>query len=205
MICTPKVRHIWRCIFYVEERTNLQKILVRIQNICYNGYAKKSFRLDEADSLCGKRSEINDSKDKYANNDTAFVLQRIESFDGIVILATNYINNIDSAFMRRMKYVIQFSVPDAKIRYQIWKSSFTEKVAVSNDVDFQYLAEQFEFSGSNIKNIVLASVFLSASENTPVNMKHILISVYNEYLKQQRHMFAVEFGKYEELYNQIIK
>lgn len=161
--------------------------------------------LDEADSLCGKRSEINDSKDKYANNDTAFVLQRIESFDGIVILATNYINNIDSAFMRRMKYVIQFSVPDAKIRYQIWKSSFTEKVAVSSDVDFQYLAEQFEFSGSNIKNIVLASVFLSASENTPVNMKHILTSVYNEYLKQQRHMFAVEFGKYEELYNQIVK
>lgn len=107
--------------------------------------------------------------------------------------------------MRRMKYVIQFSVPNAKIRYQIWKSSFTEKVAVSSDVDFQYLAEQFEFSGSNIKNIVLASVFLSASENTPVNMKHILTSVYNEYLKQQRHMFAVEFGKYEELYNQIVK
>lgn len=161
--------------------------------------------LDEADSLCGKRSEINDSKDKYANNDTAFVLQRIESFDGIVILATNYINNIDSAFMRRMKYVVQFSVPDAEIRCQIWKSAFTDKVSVSSDVDFQYLAEQFEFSGSNIKNIVLSAVFLSAAENTPVNMKHILTGVYNEYLKQQRHMFAVEFGKYEELYNQIIK
>lgn len=160
--------------------------------------------LDEADSLCGKRSEISDSKDKYANNDTAFILQRIEKYDGIVILATNYISNIDNAFMRRMKYVVQFSVPDKKIRYEIWKSSFTDEVAVSSDVDFEYLAEQFEFSGSNIKNIALASVFLSASENTPVNMKHILTNVYNEYQKQQRHMFAVEFGRYENLYDEIV-
>lgn len=159
--------------------------------------------LDEADSLCGKRSEINDSKDKYSNNDTAFILQRIENYDGIVILATNYINNIDTAFMRRMKYVIPFSIPDKKIRYEIWKSSFTSEIAIDSDVDFEYLAEQFEFSGSNIKNIVLAAVFLSASEKTPVNMKHILASIYNECLKQQRHMFSVEFGKYEDLFNEI--
>jgi hypothetical protein len=159
--------------------------------------------LDEADSLCGKRSEINDSKDKYSNNDTAFLLQRIESYDGIVILATNYINNIDNAFMRRMKYVVPFTIPDKDIRLEIWKSSFTEQIHIGDDVDFEYLAEQFEFSGSNIKNIVLASIFLSASEKVPVNMKHILTSIYNECQKQQRHLFSAEFGKYENLFNEI--
>jgi SpoVK/Ycf46/Vps4 family AAA+-type ATPase len=159
--------------------------------------------LDEADSLCGKRSEINDSKDKYSNNDTAFLLQRIESYDGIVILATNYINNIDNAFMRRMKYVVPFSIPDKNIRLEIWKSSFTEQVSIDDDVDFEYLAEQFEFSGSNIKNIVLASVFLSASEKVPVNMKHIITSIYNECQKQQRHLFSNDVGKYENLFNEI--
>jgi SpoVK/Ycf46/Vps4 family AAA+-type ATPase len=159
--------------------------------------------LDEADSLCGKRSEIKDSKDKYSNNDTAFLLQRIESYDGIVIMATNYINNIDNAFMRRMKYVVPFAIPDKDIRLEIWKSSFTEQVSIGDDVDFEYLAEQFEFSGSNIKNIVLASIFLSASEKVPVNMKHILTSIYNECQKQQRHLFSAEFGKYQNLFNEI--
>jgi len=161
--------------------------------------------LDEADAICGKRSEVTDSKDRYANNDTAFLLQRLERYDGIVILATNFVNNLDDAFMRRMKYILQFSIPNAEIRKEIWYSCFPEQLPVSSDLDFDYLAEQFAFAGANIKNIVLAASFLAASENQPVNMYHILRSIDNEYLKFQKHILPGEFGKYSEMYMKILE
>lgn len=156
--------------------------------------------LDEADSICGKRSEVTDSKDRYANNDTAFLLQRLEQYEGIVILATNYINNLDTAFMRRMKYIIQFSYPDAATRKKIWRSCFPKQLPVDSDIDIDYLAEQFEFAGSNIKNVVLSASFLAASEGKPVNMCHILHSIGNEYLKFQKNILPGEFGIYSEMY-----
>ena len=161
--------------------------------------------LDEADAICGKRSEVSDSKDRYANNDTAFILQRLERYDGIVILATNFINNLDNAFMRRMKYILQFSLPSAAVRREIWESCFTEEMPVAEPIDFDYLAEQFQFAGANIKNVVLASAFLAASEESAITMRHILKSVGNEYLKFQKHALAGEFGKYSDLYRRILE
>lgn len=161
--------------------------------------------LDEADSICGKRSEVTDSKDRYANNDTAFLLQRLEQYEGIVILATNFVNNLDTAFMRRMKYILQFSIPNAATRKKIWRSCFPEQLPAASNLDFDYLAEQFDFAGANIKNVVLAASFLAASEDQPVQMRHILRSIGNEYLKFQKNILPGEFGKYSEMYVQILE
>ncbi len=159
--------------------------------------------LDEADSICGKRSEVSDSHDRYANNSTAFLLQRLEQYDGLVILSTNLINNIDDAFMRRMKFIIQFSVPEAAVRLELWRASFTDKMTLSSDVDLPFLAERFAFTGASIKNIVVESAFLAAMNDTEIKMEYILKSIANEYLKLRKHVLPGEFGKYGELYKKI--
>lgn len=83
---------------------------------------------DEADAIFGKRSDVHEAKDKYANTEVSYILQRIEQYDGIVILATNYRKNIDEAFMRRIRYVVEFSLPDARLRKELWKSSFSDEI-----------------------------------------------------------------------------
>jgi SpoVK/Ycf46/Vps4 family AAA+-type ATPase len=150
---------------------------------------------DEADSLFGKRSEVKDSKDRYANMEISYILQRIEQFDGIAILATNLRENMDSAFIRRMKYIVDFIMPNKEMRYQIWKNAFSNQVP-TKDVDFEYLAEQFELSGGNIKNIVLTATFMAAGKNTPVNMGCLLEAVENEYSKYNKKMTIKDYGKY---------
>ncbi|MBQ6886964.1 MAG: ATP-binding protein [Lachnospiraceae bacterium] len=150
---------------------------------------------DEADSIFGKRSEVSEAKDRYANTEVSYILQRIDEYDGIVILATNFKNNIDEAFMRRIRYVVEFVMPDAEMRYEIWKGCFPAEVPVE-DIDFQYLANRFELSGGNIKNIVLNAVFLAAAEDVPVNMMHILESLRMEKLKMGKVMIARDFGEY---------
>ncbi len=156
--------------------------------------------LDEADAICGKRSEVTESKDRFANNATAFLLQRLEQYEGIVVLSTNFVNNLDTAFMRRMKYIMQFSIPTADVRKKIWESCFPVSMPVSDDIDTDYLAQQFDFAGANIKNIVLSAAFLAVSENKPVHMRHIIMSIENEYLKFQKHVLPGEFGKYSEMF-----
>lgn len=151
---------------------------------------------DEADSVMGKRSEVNDSKDKYANTEISFILQRMEEYDGIVILATNYIQNIDTAFMRRIRYVVNFPIPDAAIRKQIWMSAFAKSVPLDDEIDFDFLAEKFELAGGNIKNIVLNATFFAASENRSVEMRHILKAVHKENTKDKRVSFIEDFEHY---------
>lgn len=153
---------------------------------------------DEADSIFGKRSEVNEAKDKYANTEVSYILQRIEQYDGIVILATNYRKNIDEAFMRRIRYVVEFSLPDKELRKELWMTSFSKEIPTEG-LDFDYLAEQFELAGGAIKNIVLNASFLAASENRPVGMKDILCSVKNENIKIGKVMLSKDFGLYEEI------
>lgn len=153
---------------------------------------------DEADSIFGKRSEVNDAKDKYANTEVSYILQRIEQFDGIVILATNYKRNIDEAFMRRMRYLIEFQLPNAELRGQIWRSAFGKNVP-AKDVDFDYLARQFDLAGGAIKNIVLNAAFLAADEQSPVTMKHILVSLRDDSLKLGKTMLPQDFAEYAHL------
>lgn len=153
---------------------------------------------DEADSIFGKRSEVNDAKDKYANTEVSYILQRIEQYDGIVILATNYKRNIDEAFMRRMRYLVEFQLPSPELREEIWQGSFAPQVPLQ-EIDFPYLARQFELSGGSIKNVALNAVFLAAESGGPVTMRHILESLRDENLKMGKPMLPQDFAEYAPL------
>ena len=155
---------------------------------------------DEADAIFGKRSEVNDAKDKYANTEVSYVLQRIEQYEGIVILATNYKKNIDEAFMRRMRYLVEFNLPGEELRKEIWMSSFSKEVPLES-IDFDFLARQFELAGGSIKNIVLNAVFAAAQQQSSVTMKHILDSIRAENLKMGKSMLKQDFAEYGALYS----
>lgn len=161
-------------------------------------YAQKSnviLFFDEADAIFGKRTEVKETKDRYANTEVSYILQRIEQYDGIILLATNFRNNIDEAFMRRMKYVLEFELPSVEIRKKIWQNGFSKEVPLT-DIDFDYLAEHVELSGGYIKNIILNAVFLGAKEGNRINMKHILSAVCSEYFKLGRILKPQDFEKY---------
>ena len=151
---------------------------------------------DEADAVMGKRSEVKDAQDKYANTEISFILQRLEEYDGIVILATNNMQNIDTAFMRRIRYVLNFERPDETARKEIWLSVLSGDVPLDNDIDFDYLAKQFEFSGGEIKNVVLNAVFYGAADERKVGMKHIMKAVFRELTKTRRVTLNEDYGKY---------
>ncbi|MCR5777189.1 MAG: ATP-binding protein [Lachnospiraceae bacterium] len=138
---------------------------------------------DEADSIFGKRSEVNEARDRYANNEISFLLQRIEAYDGIVLMATNIMGNIDPAFLRRIRYVIHFDNPDANIRRQIWESCVTDALP-HGDIDFEYLSEHFtEFNGSTIKNVFLNACASAADMGEQLEMDHIVRAVISEMKK----------------------
>lgn len=150
---------------------------------------------DEADALFGKRSEVKDAKDRYANTEIAYLLQLVESYEGIVILATNLRSNIDPAFTRRLKYMIHFAMPDEKTRLAIWKKGFPKETK-TGEIDYHYLARQFPLSGGNIKNIILSASFYAAGRQESVGMEHILTAVRDEYAKYDKKMEDHEFGEY---------
>lgn len=150
---------------------------------------------DEADAIFGKRSEVKDAKDRYANTEVAYILQRVEQYDGIVILASNYQKNIDEAFLRRIRYLVQFQMPDEDVRKELWKSCFPEETPLEQ-VDFDFLAKNFELAGGAIKNIALNAAFLAAKEGEPIGMSQILRSLRQEYIKQGNNMMSSDFGQY---------
>ncbi len=125
---------------------------------------------DEADALFGKRSEVRDAHDRYANVETAYLLQRMESFDGIAILATNLRANIDEAFARRLDAVVDFPMPDEHHRLRAVGALPRPLAPRADDVDLEFCAGAFELSGGNIRNITLAAAFLAAMEDRPVQM-----------------------------------
>ncbi len=150
---------------------------------------------DEADVLFSKRTEVKDSSDKYSNMESAFLLQKIEEYNGIVILATNLVQNFDEAFKRRMKFLIDFPFPDAQRRREMWKKVFPPEVPLG-EIDLDFMVENFELSGSNIKNIALHSAFLAAADGEPVGMKHLIAAVRNEYSKSGKAFTKAEAGEY---------
>jgi SpoVK/Ycf46/Vps4 family AAA+-type ATPase len=119
----------------------------------------------------------------------------MEEYEGVTILATNYLQNFDEAFKRRMRFLIDFPFPNEDYRKEIWKKSIPEQMP-TEEVDLDFLSEQFELSGSNIKNIVLHSAFLAAAEGKSVRMNHIMQAVKNEYAKQGKILTAQEAGEY---------
>ena len=168
----------------------------KLGNIFEQGKKSQSILFfDEADALFGKRSDVKDSQDKYANASTAYLLQKIEEYEGIIILATNLLQNFDNAFCRRFKFIIEFPAPDAARRKEIWKNVFPADSPV-DDLDFDYLAQEFTFSGSQIKNIALAAAFLSAGEHQRIGMHHVLLALKRELQKVGKNMIASDFGRY---------
>lgn len=160
--------------------------------------AKKSqiiLFFDEADVLFSKRTEVKDANDKYNNMEAAFMLQKIEEYEGITILATNYLQNFDEAFKRRMKFIIDFPFPDRCYRKEIWKTAFPIAMPVE-EIDMDYLANTFELSGSNIKNVVLYSAFLAAGAKEAVGMKHIILGIKNEFSKSGKILSKTDVGEY---------
>lgn len=141
---------------------------------------------DEADALFGKRSEVRDSHDRYANVEISYLLQRMEAFDGVVILATNLRANLDEAFTRRLHYVVEFPFPEAEDRERIWQVNVPPDVPVAGDVDWAELAQRFRVAGGNIRNIILAAAFLAAEEDAPLALRHLLHAARREYQKLGR-------------------
>ncbi|MCM1258762.1 MAG: ATP-binding protein [Roseburia sp.] len=153
---------------------------------------------DECDALFAKRSDDNSSMQAFHNTKAALLLQEIEAYDGVSILATNHKNSIDPAFFRRMKYVVEFQFPDAKTREMLWRNTIPEGTPLGDDVDIPFLAERFEFAGGNIKNCILNAAFLAASEDQgeKVHMRHYLKAIRYEYIKTGKIFTKTDFQPY---------
>jgi SpoVK/Ycf46/Vps4 family AAA+-type ATPase len=154
---------------------------------------------DEADSLFGKRSEVRDSHDRYANIEISYLLQKMEEYDGIIILATNLRKNIDEAFARRMNFAVEFPIPQESDRYRIWESIFPEEAPLGQDLDLYFLARQFTITGGNIRNIVLASAFLAAQDGGLITMENIIRATKREYQKMGKLCTENDFAHYFDL------
>jgi SpoVK/Ycf46/Vps4 family AAA+-type ATPase len=145
---------------------------------------------DEADALFGKRSEVRDSHDRYANLEVSYLLQRIESYRGVAILTTNMQHALDQAFMRRIRFIVQFPFPDVASRARIWQRVFPSATPVG-PVDFERLA-QLNVSGGVIRNIAMHAAFLAADDQAEIGMKHLLAASRTEYSKMDKPLTGAE-------------
>jgi SpoVK/Ycf46/Vps4 family AAA+-type ATPase len=151
---------------------------------------------DEADTLFGKRSQVQDAHDRYANIEVGYLLQKMEEYSGIAILATNLRNNMDDAFIRRLKFSVELPFPDESSRYRIWQGHIPPTAPISDDIDFAFLARQFKLAGGNIKNIVLNASFLAAADGQHIHMKHFILATRREFQKMGRTCTEAIFGAY---------
>jgi hypothetical protein len=145
---------------------------------------------DEADALFGARSEVRDARDRYANQEVAYLLQRMEQFDGIAILATNLRGNLDVAFSRRLHFIVHFPDPDVGTRRQLWESHLKAVALLDPDdpVDLDQLAETVEVAGGDIRNVVLAAAYAAVAAGVPLGMTHVVRAVVREYRKLGRRL-----------------
>ncbi len=151
---------------------------------------------DEADALFGKRSEVKDSHDRYANIEVSYLLQRMETYRGLAILTTNMKEALDTAFLRRIRFVVQFPFPDASQRAEIWRKIFPAQTP-TGPLDAQRLSS-LQIAGGNIRNIALGAAFLAADANRPVEMPDILQAAKREYAKLEKQMNAAETAAFTE-------
>ena len=151
---------------------------------------------DEADVLFGKRTEVKDAHDKYNNMEAAYLLQKIEEYSGVSVLATNFLQNFDEAFKRRLKFIIEFPFPDVDYRRLLWRRVFPDRTPLEPDIDWEFLAAQFELSGSGIKNVAVNAAFLAARDHLPVGMTHLLIALRRELFKSGKVLTREDFGQY---------
>ncbi len=138
---------------------------------------------DEADAIFGKRSEVRDARDRYANVEVAYLLQRLENYEGLAVLTTNLRGNIDEAFIRRLDSVLEFPLPEEAERLQIWQRSLPPEAPMAPDADLSFLARKFKLAGGHIRNIALTAAFLAAEDKAPIGMKHLARATRREYQK----------------------
>jgi SpoVK/Ycf46/Vps4 family AAA+-type ATPase len=148
---------------------------------------------DEADALFGKRSEVKDAHDRYANVEIGYLLQRMEEHDGIVILATNRKQDMDEAFTRRFDIIVSFPMPDEAHRLRIWEGMFPQTAVREETLDFGPLARKFELSGGEIRNVVLAAAYLAANEGQPISKRQLKQALIREQRKSGRVIDEKEF------------
>ncbi|KYC43625.1 AAA family ATPase [Scytonema hofmannii PCC 7110] len=179
-----------------ETEKNLDRIFTAAEN------ANAILLFDEADALFGKRSEVKDARDRYANLEVAYLLQKMEEYEGITILTTNLRQNLDEAFIRRIRFIISFPFPEEEERLQIWQGMFPTETPLATDVDLSRLAKQFKLAGGSIRNIVLAAAFLAADTGeamlsegrcSAIAMKHLLQATKRELQKTGRLINEAEF------------
>jgi len=149
---------------------------------------------DEADALFGKRSEVRDSHDRYANIEINYLLQKMEEHEGVAILATNFRKNMDDAFVRRLHFMVEFPFPNEADRRRIWEGVWPVETQQSAELDLDFMARRFEIAGGNIRNIALAAAFLAASDGGVVNMTHLLHGTRREFQKMGKVVVQGEFG-----------
>lgn len=165
-----------------ETEKNLERIFTDAENL------NVVLFFDEADALFGKRSEVRDAHDRFANQEIAYLLQRMEQFDGVTILATNLKGNLDVAFSRRLHFIVHFPDPDEPTRARLWTALLARAGAAdpADPVDVPHLAATLELSGGDLKNIVLAAVYDAAAGGGPVGMRHVVAAALREYTKLGR-------------------
>jgi hypothetical protein len=173
-----------------ETEKNLDRIFAEAESV--NGV----LLFDEADALFGKRSDVSDAHDRYANVEVAYLLQRMELFEGIAILATNLRSNLDEAFARRLDILIDFPEPEEEDRLRLWRRCLGTQAPREENLDLEFLARAFKVSGGNIRNIVVAAAYAAAEDGTPISMGHLVRATQREYRKLGRMVVESEFGRY---------
>jgi SpoVK/Ycf46/Vps4 family AAA+-type ATPase len=162
-----------------ETEKNLSKLFDKAEN--------KNWLLffDEADALFGKRTGIRDAHDKYANQEVAYLLQRIEGYNGLVILASNQRNNIDDAFIRRFQAIIHFPMPRPEERLMIWQKAFPPQIEIAQEVDWQFVASKYELTGAGILNVAHFCALEALADQTHlVDLKRLESAIYREFVKE---------------------
>lgn len=170
-----------------ETEKNLERIFTEAAGV--NGV----LLFDEADAIFGKRSQVNDAHDRYANVESAFLLQRMETFDGLAILTTNLRANLDEAFTRRLDLIADFPLPDPEQRRALWDRCLGDAVPRADDLDLDFLAQRFELAGGDIRSCVLTAAYLAADADRPVCMGDLITAIRQEYGKLGRLVLESEF------------
>jgi hypothetical protein len=173
-----------------ETEKNLERIFAEA------GGVNAVLFFDEADAIFGKRSEVRDAHDRYANIESAYLLQRLETFDGLAVLATNLRANIDEAFTRRLDAIVDFPAPTPDLRQALWRQCLGQPLPVADDIDVEFLADSFEMAGGNIRSAATTAAYLAAEDRTAVSMAHVVLAVAQEYRKLGRLVLEKEFGRY---------
>jgi SpoVK/Ycf46/Vps4 family AAA+-type ATPase len=174
-----------------ETEKNLKKIFKDAENT----HAILFF--DEADALFGKRTEVKDTHDRYANVEISYLLQKMEEHKGIAILATSHKKDVADSFLRRMQFIVEFPFPNEECRLEIWKKVFPENTP-KDDIDFDFLSK-LKLSGGEIRDIAVTAAFLSAENSDRITLKQIIKAVKREYHKKGRVFRKREFDKYHDL------